>query len=77
MCIRDSPCTAKKAEYREDRCKMPDGSPIVDSVLTFEELDVYKRQRDDCGEVGCGTHERFVVAKDRFMEKANRKKEQA
>ncbi len=33
--------------------------------------------RDDCGEVGCGTHERFVVAKDRFMEKANRKKQQA
>lgn len=33
--------------------------------------------RDECGEVGCGTHERFVVVKDRFMDKANRKREQA
>ena len=40
------PCTAKKAEYREDRCKMPDGSPIVDSVLTFEELQALFDSRD-------------------------------
>ena len=29
---------------------------------------------DDCGLVGQGTHERFIVRLDRFMEKANAKK---
>ena len=29
--------------------------------------------QDACGEIGHGTHERFIVASDRFMEKVARK----
>ena len=49
----------------------------VESVLT--EIDGRRlvftvKAWDDCGPVGQGTHERFIVKLDRFMEKANAKK---
>ncbi|MBQ4048920.1 MAG: 4Fe-4S dicluster domain-containing protein [Clostridia bacterium] len=40
------PCTAKKLEFREPHTRMPDGSPIIDSVLTFEELQALFDSRD-------------------------------
>ena len=43
-----------------------DGRRLVFSVKAY----------DDCGLVGQGTHERFIVRLDRFMEKAAAKKKQ-
>ena len=31
--------------------------------------------RDECGPIGSGTHERFVISNDRFLARANQKKE--
>lgn len=29
---------------------------------------------DECGEIGCGTHERFIINEEKFQNKANAKK---
>lgn len=42
-----------------------DGRRLVFSVTVF----------DECGEIGSGTHERFVIKSDKFMAKTNAKLE--
>ena len=56
-------------------------TPIGGTVVCESELIEIDRRRlvfrvearDDLGPIGSGTHERFIVTGDRFMEKANSK----
>ncbi len=47
------------------------------SVVSVEGRKIVFRVRacDDCGEIGSGRHERFAVQKDRFLEKAELRKQ--
>lgn len=51
--------------YCESVLTEADGRRLVFSVTAF----------DECGEIGGGTHERFIVKSEKFMEKAAAKKE--
>ena len=50
--------------WAESRLAEIDGRRLVFEVRAF----------DECGQIGQGTHERFIIKKQRFLEKAEAKK---
>ena len=58
-------------------------SPVGATITAESELTLIDRRRlvfrvtayDDAGQIGSGTHERFIVDSDKFFEKTNKKME--
>jgi predicted thioesterase len=50
--------------WAESEVTAVDGKKIVFSVTAF----------DECGQIGSGVHERFIISAERFLEKCYAKK---